>query len=194
MRRRRRGTLVVRAPKTFTTIAIDPPWPERGGGQIKRGADKHYPLLTVPKIPEVILNSGVFRPAEDAHLYLWTTGNHLMKANSVIDALGFRYVTCVPWVKTTGNAGLGQYFRGKAEYLLFAVRGKGFNARTEDRFVVGLIEAARQEHSRKPDEAYELIEKRSRGPYLEMFARREEPRPGWTHWGNEADGLRANAP
>jgi len=32
----------------FRTIMMDPPWLERGGGQVKRGADRHYPLLPTP--------------------------------------------------------------------------------------------------------------------------------------------------
>ena len=175
-------------PRIFNVVSLDPPWPESGGGKIKRGADRHYPLLPVAKIPGVILDSGVFNMAENAHMYMWATSNYLMHAGWVIEQIGFRYVACVPWIKTGKKAGLGQYFRGKAEYLLFAVKGKGFKVRTEDRYVVGLIEAARQEHSRKPDEAYDLIERRSIGPYLEMFAR-DVQRPGWTHWGNEAEGL-----
>jgi N6-adenosine-specific RNA methylase IME4 len=41
------------------------------------------------------------------------------------------------------------------------------------------------EHSRKPDEQYELIEACSSGPYLELFARGE--RNGWVNWGHQAD-------
>ena len=124
-------------PRIFNVVSLDPPWPESGGGKIKRGADRHYPLLPVAKIPGVILDSGVFNMAENAHMYMWATSNYLMHAGWVIEQIGFRYVACVPWIKTGKKAGLGQYFRGKAEYLLFAVKGKGFKVRTEDRYVVG---------------------------------------------------------
>lgn len=168
----------------FPTISLDPPWPERGGGKIKRGADRHYPLLAVEKMPAVILASGVYLPAANAHMYMWATSNYLMRAGWLMSQIGFRYVACVPWIKD--RAGLGQYFRGRAEFLLFGVRGKGFEVRTDARDIQGLIEAPRGRHSAKPVEAYELIERRSRGPYLELFARREVARDGWTHWGNEA--------
>ena len=192
---RRRKTLLVQAPQFFNTIVIDPPWPERGGtakskayGPGKRGADKHYDLLNLHEIPEVILNSGVFRPAADAHLYMWTTTTFLMRTEWVMNRLGFRYVACVPWIKTDARAGLGQYFRTKAEYLCFGVRHgcEGYAVRTEDKYVVGLIEAPRGAHSVKPEAAYDLIQRRSYGPYLEMFSRATVPRnEKWTHWGME---------
>lgn len=176
----------------FPTIYADPPWPDVGGaakskafGPGKRGADNHYPVLKVPQIPQVMFNSGVFRPALDCHLYLWTTGTFLMKGGWVMEELGFRYVTCVPWVKTNANAGLGQYFRGKAEFLLFGVRGTGYNVRTDDRYVEGLLQAPRRKHSQKPEIVYDLIERRSKGPYLELFARDPTPRKGWTYWGDD---------
>lgn len=171
----------------FSTVSIDPPWPEWGG--VQKGANRHYDLLSVKQIPGVILDSGVFNMAENAHMYMWTTGNHLMQANSVIEALGFRYITCIPWVKTNKKAGIGQYFRGKAEYLLFAVKGKGFEVCTDDRYVEGLIKADARAHSQKPDEVYDLIERRSKGPFLEIFARRGAARHGWQHWGNEIGKL-----
>ncbi len=197
--------IVYRAPPHFSTISLDPPWPERGGeakseafGKGRRGADQHYPVLSVEEIVDVIVESGVWRPADDCHMYMWTTGTWLLAAGYVMEQLGFKYVTCVPWVKTKCAAGLGQYFRGKVEYLLFGVRGHGYTVRTSDRFIVGLIDtsdddelmyAARRAHSQKPDETYKLIERRSRGPYLEMFSRLDAARPGWTHWGNQALGV-----
>ena len=34
----------------YHTIYADPPWMERGGGRIKRGADRHYPLMSTKDI------------------------------------------------------------------------------------------------------------------------------------------------
>ena len=34
----------------YKTIYIDPPWPEYGGGKIKRGANAHYRLMSVKEI------------------------------------------------------------------------------------------------------------------------------------------------
>lgn len=164
------------------TILMDPPWYETGGGKIKRGADRHYPLIKTPDMPAVILGSGVWAPDDDCHLYMWATANHLPDALWLIGALGFKYKTNVVWTKE-GRPGLGQYFRIQHEHLLFAVRGSGYAVKTEDRTLRSVIHAPRGKHSQKPEAAYQLIEARSHGPYLEMFARTE--RPGWEAWGNE---------
>lgn len=175
----------------FSTIAIDPPWPETGGGG--KGAQAQYGVVAVPDLPRVILQAPVWRPADDAHLYIWATNTHLLEAGWLMRALGFRYVTCITWPKRT--IGIGQYFRGKTEHMLFGVRGSGYAVRTADKSLTTLLgsgqmrigerapSSKRKRHSEKPHEAYELIEARSRGTYLEMFARAE--RPGWTVWGNE---------
>lgn len=172
----------------YPTILADPPWKESGGGRIKRGADRHYPLLPTHDIPKVMMLSGVWSPADNAHLYLWATNNFLPDALRVMADLAFRYVTNIAWVKD--RAGLGQYFRGHHELLLFGVRGDGYEVRTDRRDLStfmdegGFVEAPRGEHSAKPECFRELIEARSHGPYLEMFAR--SGRDGWDSWGNEA--------
>ena len=163
----------------YRCILMDPPWMERGGGKIKRGADRHYSLLHTKEMPRVIYQSGVWRPAADCHLWMWSTNNFLPDALWLIEALGFRYITNAVWVKP--RAGLGQYLRGQHELLLFAVRGSGPAVRTDRRDLRTLISAPLREHSRKPDESYALIEGRSHGPRLEMFAR--GGRKGWDTWG-----------
>ena len=171
----------------YRTILIDPPWPESGGGRIKRGADRHYPLIPVRDMARTILTArfspevDAWQPAHDAHLYLWATNNYLPDAFDLIRALGFEYKTLITWAKD--RSGLGQYFRGQTEHALFAVRGSGYAVRTERKNLSTLITAPRGRHSAKPNEAHELIEARSLGPRLEMFAR--EPREGWESWGNE---------
>lgn len=171
----------------YPTILADPPWKESGGGRIKRGADRHYPLLSTADIVRVMQMSPLWRLADNAHLYLWVTNTFLPDGLRVMGDLGFRYVTNIAWIKD--RAGLGQYFRGQHELLLFGVRGKGYGARTERKDLPGVldesgfVEAPRGKHSAKPATFHELIEARSKGPYLEIFARRE--RPGWDCWGNE---------
>lgn len=162
----------------YSCILADPPWHESGGGRIKRGADRHYPLLKTPDILRVILDSGVFRPADNAHLYLWTTNNHLRDGLWLVEQLGFRYVTMLTWAKD--RIGLGQYFRGQTEPLLFGVKGKlPALVRTQST----LICEPKRRHSQKPEAAYRAIEAVSPGPRLEMFARAH--RAGWDAWGNE---------
>ena len=171
-------------------IAADPPWQERGGGKSKRGADRHYPLLSTPDIARVMLDSPEWRPAESCHLWMWATSNHLPAALSVLEALGFRYVTSAVWVKMDVSlggglniqTGLGQYMRHAHEWLLFATRGKAMVPETGDR-PPSVIVAPRTKHSAKPAEAYEVMERVSPGPRLEMFAR--APRGGWSVWGSK---------
>jgi len=167
----------------FKTVLLDPPWNERGGGRIKRGADKHYELLKTPDIIRVILQSEHWGDLdENAHMYLWATNNHLEDALFVMKSLGFRYVTNIVWVKD--RIGLGQYARGKHELLLFGTKGvKHTSVKKENNSLSSVIEAKRNKHSSKPEESFQWIENRSHGPYLEMFSRNE--REGWTVWGKE---------
>ena len=165
----------------YSTILMDPPWNETGGGKIKRGADKHYPLVKTPDLPRVIMQSPEWRPANDCHLYMWATNTFLADAIWLMGTLGFKYKTNVVWTKD--RIGLGQYFRGQHELLLFGVRGKGYNVKTDDRTLRSWVHATRGTHSTKPPEFYDLIEARSTGPYLEMFARHR--RDSWDSWGNQ---------
>jgi N6-adenosine-specific RNA methylase IME4 len=153
---------------------------EVGGGKIKRGADNHYPLM---KTKDIMALPVAELAEDDAHLYLWVTNNFLPDGLKVMEAWGFRYVTMITWVKD--RMGLGQYFRGQTEQLLFGVRGtlpyKTLNGKRQQGTTV--ITAPRTEHSAKPIESYELIEKVSYPDYLELFARNK--RDGWSVWGNE---------
>lgn len=167
----------------YACIAIDPPWNERGGGKCKRGADRHYPLLKTPEIIAVVLQSPAWRPADNAHLWLWVTNNFLRDGLLLMESLGFRYVTNLAWLKQTDlgivQIGLGRYLRGSHELCLFGVRGR----LAAESAAGSAVLARRGRHSRKPDEAYQTIERVSPGPRLEMFAR--DRRPGWDVWGNE---------
>jgi N6-adenosine-specific RNA methylase IME4 len=127
---------------------------------------------------------------ETAHLYLWVPNALLPEGLKVLEAWGFQYKTNIIWHKIRKDRGpdgrgVGFYFRNVTELLLFGTKGK--NARTEQpgRSQINFIASRKREHSRKPDEQYELIEQCSKGPYLELFAR--GVRPGWFYWGNEAN-------
>ncbi len=168
----------------FQTVVADPPWMEKGGGKIRRGADKHYSLLSVPEVIKTITQCEHWDDVTpDAHFYLWVTNNRLEDGLHVMKALGFRYITNVAWIKN--SMGLGQYFRGKHELCLFGTRGRGVSVRTDDKSITSIVESPKTTHSTKPDSFFDVVEKRSKGPYLEMFARRH--RKGWTVWGDEVD-------
>jgi len=166
----------------YKTIYIDPPWPETGGGKIKRGADKHYTLMSVDEIFD--LQQFINELADDnCHLYLWTTNNYLWAGFDVLNHWKFRYITTITWMKD--RFGLGQYFRGITEHCLFAVRGVLPYKVIDNKRQQGItgFTAPRTIHSRKPDEMRQMIEKVSYPPYIELFAR--EQFEGWDAWGNE---------
>ena len=163
----------------YRCILADPPWNETGGGKIKRGADRHYPLLKTPEIIETMLRAPEWRPEPTGcHLWLWVTNNYLADGLDVMRSLGFRYITNAVWTKQ--RFGLGQYLRGQHELLLFGVRGR-LPALVRNRST--LISGDREVHSRKPVHAYETIEAVSPGPRVEFFAR--AARTGWFTFGNE---------
>lgn len=184
-----------RAP--WTTVAMDPPWKEVGGGG--RGAQNHYQLLSTPEILQVIMRKSPLLdagPPKDCALWMWATNNHLPDALWVMEALGATYVTNVVWVKQ-GRLGLGQHFRGGHELLLFGRWGHVACPEPAHR-KPSWFGAARGRHSAKPDEAVRLMENHDQGitglpgvgtvereaRRLELFARNK--RPGWTTWGLEA--------
>jgi N6-adenosine-specific RNA methylase IME4 len=213
----------------------DPPWPERGAGKSKRGADAHYDVEKVRVIPD-IMRKGMAElgvcAAANAHHWMWVTDNYLSGGLWCLAQLGFRYVRTAVWVKAAEpvatvkrlaqqimeavavgehgkllstphlldrigerssqamhaikpQIGIGQYLRGSHELVLLGVRGKGLDpsVRTEDRGVPSVIYGRRTKHSKKPDSAFSMVERVSRGPRVELFARSN--RPGWESWGNE---------
>lgn len=126
--------------------------------------------------------------AKNAHLYLWVPNALLPEGIAVLEAWGFRYVSNIVWAERRKDGGpdgrgVGFYFRNVTELILFGVRGS-MRTLAPARSQVNMIETRKREHSRKPDEQYELIEACSPGPYLELFARQR--RSGWTVWGDES--------
>ncbi len=169
----------------YRTVTADPPWHESGGGKIKRGADRHYSLMRTPEIIATMREAMAEKVAADAHLYLWVTNNHLKCGLEVMEAVGFRYVTIITWMKD--RIGLGQYFRGITEHCLFGVRGSLPYKTINDKRAQGKTGffALRRKHSQKPEELYAMVERVSYPPFLELFARQ---RPGWSTEGNESLG------
>tara|TARA_Y100000310_G_scaffold322772_1_gene382235 strand:+ start:908 stop:1261 length:354 start_codon:yes stop_codon:yes gene_type:complete len=117
---------------------------------------------------------------------MWMTDNYTPWGMWLLECMGVKVHRSLPWRKT--GMGLGQYFRGCHETMWFGTIGRGFSVKTDVTMRTdALLDLKwRGRHSEKPPASYELIEARSKGPYLEMFARSE--RPGWTSWGNEVDG------
>lgn len=166
----------------FSTILIDPPWDwgdEGDGDQLGR-ARPDYATMALEDIAALPVGQ---LAAGDAHLYLWITNRSLFKGAALFESWGFRYITAITWGKPT--YGLGNYYRGQTEHLLFGVRGS-LPLQRKDAGTLLLAPRGPGGHSSKPAEAYTLIESASPGPHLELFAR--ETRAGWYSWGE--DGLR----
>jgi N6-adenosine-specific RNA methylase IME4 len=176
--------------RKFGTILADPPWQfENRSGKV---SPEHKRLTRYETMAtEEICSMPIGDIADDpAHLYLWVPNALLPDGLRVMEAWGFRYISNLVWHKVrkdggSDGRGVGFYFRNVTELLLFGVRGK--NARTLDpaRSQVNMIQSRKREHSRKPDEQYEIIEACSWGPRLELFSRGD--RQGWTSWGNQAN-------
>lgn len=168
--------------KKYKTIYIDPPWEERGGGKIKRGADRHYNLMKLHEIQALPIQN--LMDAEGCHLYMWVTNNFLPKALDLLRAWGFEYITLITWNKD--RFGLGQYYRGITEHCIFASTKKRLPYKITNgkrsQGVTGFYEA-KTIHSRKPIKMREMIEKVSYEPRIELFARQYIE--GWDCWGNE---------
>jgi N6-adenosine-specific RNA methylase IME4/predicted CoA-binding protein/GNAT superfamily N-acetyltransferase len=172
------------------TILADPPW--RFQNRTGKVAPEHrrldrYDTMTTEAICALPVTDVV---ADAAHLYLWVPNALLPEGLSVLHAWGFRYVSNLVWAKRRKDGGpdgrgVGFYFRNVTEMLLFGVRGS-LRTLGPARRQVNMIETRKREHSRKPDEQYEIIQACSPGPYLELFVR--YPRAGWSAWGHEAAG------
>lgn len=176
--------------RKFATILADPPW--RFINRTGKMAPEHrrlsrYGTLTVAEIAELPVPQ-VLLPT--AHLYLWVPNALLPEGLRVMQAWGFAYKSNIIWHKLrkdggSDGRGVGFYFRNVTELILFGVRGKDARTLAAGRRQVNYIGTRKREHSRKPDEQYEIIQACSPGPYLELFARglREE----WVQWGRQAD-------
>lgn len=176
--------------KKFHTVLADPPWQFQN--RTGKMAPEHkrlnrYSTMTLDDIKGLSVHNICHEPA---HCYLWVPNALLPEGLAVMQAWGFQYKSNIVWHKVRKDGGpdgrgVGFYFRNTTELLLFGVRGKSARTLAPGRRQVNIIRTMKREHSRKPDEAYDLIEACSPGPFLELFARGS--RDGWTTWGNQAD-------
>jgi N6-adenosine-specific RNA methylase IME4 len=172
-------------PALFNVIYADPAWEYSNTG-VHGAAEHHYGTMATDDICAMLEQSNV-EIADNAVLFMWVTNPLLEDALRVVQAWGFEYKTNIVWVKTDlVKPGSGFYVRGRHELLFICTRGS-FTPLVDVSPPIGSVIAAPvQEHSRKPDEVYEIIERLYPGcNYLEMFARRE--RPGWVAWGDEVE-------
>lgn len=182
--------LTFTAGQQFSTILADPPW--RFMNRTGKMAPEHRRLSRYETMPtEEIASLPVDRIAAPmAHLYLWVPNALLPWGLQVMDAWGFDYKSNIVWHKLrkdggSDGRGVGFYFRNVTEMLLFGIRGKNARTLAPGRRQVNYIGSQKREHSKKPDEQYDVIEACSPGPYLELFAR--GVRQNWAVWGNQAN-------
>jgi len=176
--------------RKFATILADPPW--RFQNRTGKVAPEHSRLSRygTMSLSEISVLPVAEIAQETAHLYLWVPNALLPDGLSILTAWGFEYKSNLVWHKVRKDGGpdgrgVGFYFRNTTELLLFGTRGRNARTLPPGRSQVNILKTQKREHSRKPDEMYDVIEACSRGPYLELFARGS--RPGWTTWGNQAD-------
>ena len=174
-------------PACFGTILADPPW--QFMNRTGKVAPEHRRLRRYPTMAlEEIMEMPVARiAAKQSHLYLWVPNALLREGLDVMKRWGFAYKTNLVWYKIRKDGGpdgrgVGFYFRNVTEMVLFGIRG-GLRTDQPGRRQVNLLGTRKREHSRTPDELYDIIEACSPGPYLELFARHR--RPSWHRWGNE---------
>lgn len=180
-------------------LVADPPW--KFGDKLPgpgRGADKHYPTMTVDDLLAFAIPEMQF----DAHLFLWRVASMQQEALDVAKAWGFTVKSEIVWLKRTKNGkrhfGMGRHVRMEHEIALICTRGKGagiLDKSVRSTFTTGLylddegggsFEAEVGRHSRKPDEFFDIVASLCAGPYAEIFAR--EDRAGWSVYGDEIFG------
>jgi N6-adenosine-specific RNA methylase IME4 len=179
----------------FGAILIDPPW--RFMNRTGKVAPEHrrlrrYATMSTGEIAALPV-SDLARP--QSHLYLWCPNALLLEGLTIMKAWGFTYKTNIVWYKTRKDGGpdgrgVGFYFRNVTEMLLFGAKGK-LRTLPPGRRQVNILVSRKEEHSKKPDAVYDLIQRCSPGPYLELFARQRVP--GWSQWGDQVDSYQSPA-
>lgn len=170
----------------YGAIVADPPWTFRAYSDkgLKKSPQAHYGCLSLNDIKALPVSD---LGAPDCALVIWATAPMLPQAVDTMAAWGFAFKSAGAWAKrsSTGQAwafGTGYCYRSAAEFWLLGTRGK---PKGLSRSIRNLIVAPIREHSRKPDQMADDVERLFAGPYLELFARQR--RPGWDCWGNEVD-------
>ena len=165
----------------FHVISIDPPWPYDEGRSAEtydphgRRAANPYPEMTLDQIKGLKIPA-----ADDCVLWLWTTHKFMRHSFELLDEWGFSDKAILTWVKD--RMGLGSWLRSKSEFCIMAVKGSPVITLTNQTTV---LSGPLREHSRKPDEFYEMVDRLCHGRKLDYFSR--EARDGWEQIGNTAD-------
>ncbi|MFZ0319786.1 MAG: MT-A70 family methyltransferase [Candidatus Sulfotelmatobacter sp.] len=181
--------------RKFGSVLIDPPW--RFSNRTGKMAPEHkrlhrYPTMSFDEIAALPVGESA---ADKSHLYLWCPNALLAEGLNTMKAWGFTYKSNLVWYKVRKDGGpdgrgVGFYFRNVTELVLFGIKGR-IRTLSPGRRQVNIIVSRKEEHSKKPDAIYDLVERCSPGPYFELFSRQRIR--GWTQWGNEVDSYEAPA-
>lgn len=171
------------------TVLADPPWQFQNRTGKVAPEHKRLSRYDTMSLDEICALPVAQLVAEAAHLYLWVPNALIGEGLRVMASWGFQYKANLVWAKRRKDGGpdgrgVGFYFRNVTELVLFGVRGS-LRTASAGRRQVNMIETRKREHSRKPDELYDIVEACSPGPFLELFSR--YPRDGWHVWGNESN-------
>lgn len=159
----------------YDVILADPSW-EFEMTNPRGGAQRHYSTMSEDNISKLKIPN-----AENCILFMWVPNTMIFHAGKVLEAWGFEYKTHFVWTKD--KIGLGSWLRNQHELLFIAIKGKVETPSPSVRYS-SIINSPREQHSKKPEVVYEMIEKMyPNGKYLELFARQK--RKNWTSWGDE---------
>lgn len=167
----------------YPTILTDFPWQQTmvtgfTHPRHKRPNTLPYPTMTLPEIRSLPIPD---LADTNCHLWLWTTNQFLPDGFDLMKYWGFKYMIPIHWVKPSG---CGAWWIHRTQTLLFGYRGK---LQMKSKFHPNVLFASATKHSKKPESSYQLIEKISHEPYLELFARHKQ-NDKWTCAGDEIDG------
>ncbi len=173
--------------KKYNIIYADPAWQYKRNGNYS--AESKYNIMSLDAIKDLPVNN---ISENNSHLYMWVTNPFISEGLEVCKSWGFEYKTLLTWVKTYKDGspimGMGYYFRGATEHIIFGVKGKKLcdNKNTKNIFF-----NIQRQHSQKPDFVKDMIVKCSGDlPRIELFARQETE--GWDCWGNETQKYNKN--
>lgn len=163
----------------YRTLVIDPPWHmEKILREVRPNQEESldYPTMSLDEIKALPIQQLAFE--EGCHIYLWTTHKYLPQSFEILESWGAKYECLLTWVKNVGFTPFSWMY--STEHVLFARIGNLELLKKGERLD---FQGKVREHSRKPDEFYELVKKVSPEPRLDMFSR--EAREGFKQYGNE---------
>jgi N6-adenosine-specific RNA methylase IME4 len=164
--------------KRYSIILADPPWQYEHPLSDSREIENQYPTLSLDEIKVIPIDTIL---SEQAILFLWCPAPLIEHGLDVMKSWSFEYRTNMVWVKS--SIGAGQWVRQRHELLLIGRKGEFPTPEGSNR-PDSVIEAPREEHSKKPDIVYDIIDKMyPELERIELFARQKHE--NWDSWGNE---------